>query len=122
ISEAIDAIVPVPLHPRKERKRGYNQSELLGNGISEVLEIPVYSKLLKRISYTQTQTKLNAVQRWQNVKDVFRISNKSKCDDIHLLRVDDVVTSGGTLDACARELSKLENVKVSMIALAAASH
>lgn len=122
IAEAIDAIVPVPLHPRKERKRGYNQSELLGNGISEVLEIPVYSTLLKRISYTQTQTKLNAVQRWQNVKDVFRISIKNKCTDMHLLLVDDVVTSGATLEACARELSKLENVKVSMIALAAASH
>jgi len=122
IEEAIDGIVPVPLHSRKERKRGYNQSKLLGDGISEVLEIPVYSKLLKRISYTQTQTKLNAVQRWQNVKDVFKVSNKSKCADMHLLLVDDVVTSGATLEACARELSKLENVKVSMIALAAASH
>lgn len=118
----VDGIVPVPLFSRKRKMRGYNQSELLGVGMSEELHVPVYSKILQRITQTQTQTKLNAVQRWQNVKEAFALSKREYPEVHHLMLVDDVVTSGSTLEACARTLSKLENIKISMVALAVAIH
>src|SRR5699024_2908837 len=117
-----DVIIPVPLHPQKMEKRGYNQSELLAKGLAEIWDISVETHLLTRKSQTQTQTKLNAVQRWENVKNAFSLNHK-KCPSIqHFLLIDDVITSGATMEACAVELSKLGDVKISMVALAVAKH
>lgn len=117
-----DVIVPVPLHARKKKQRGYNQSALLAKGIAERLNIPVGTNLLIRRAQTQTQTKLNAVQRWENVKTAFTLSGDIQEEHKHFLLVDDVVTSGATLEACARTLSQLKDVRISMLALAVADH
>ncbi len=116
---SIDGIVPVPLHPKKLKKRGYNQSRILGNGISEVLKKPVLPHVLKRRKFTQTQTRLSVTDRWQNVKSAFAPATEN-IPDLHLLLVDDVITSGATLEACAAVLKNMAKVKISIAALAIA--
>ncbi len=102
-----DFIVPVPIHSAKERERGFNQSDIISNGISSVLSIPVNKKLIKRKSYTQTQTLLSKEERKTNVADVFVPFNENielinkKC-----LLIDDVLTTGSTINFAAKELLK----------------
>src|SRR5690606_1828740 len=103
--EGIEAIVPVPLHFKKEYSRGYNQSGLLADGPSEACGKPAWHRLLLRTRNTDTQTKKNRIERWENVKDVFEIGS-SKAGVKHILLVDDVLTTGATLEACGRTLMK----------------
>jgi len=114
----IDLIIPVPLHPSKKRQRGFNQSDLISLGISEVSGIPMESELLVRKTVTKTQTRKTRYDRWTNVEDIFRVTDQDRIKDMHILLVDDVITTGSTLEACASELLKVENVKVSVAALA----
>jgi len=114
----IDLIIPVPLHPSKKRQRGFNQSDLISLGISEVSGIPMESGLLVRKTVTKTQTRKTRYDRWTNVEDIFRVTDQIRIRNRHLLLVDDVITTGSTLEACASELLKVENVKVSVAALA----
>jgi len=114
----IDLIIPVPLHPSKKRQRGFNQSDLISLGISEVSGIPMESELLVRKTVTKTQTRKTRYDRWINVEDIFRVTDQDRIKDMHILLVDDVITTGSTLEACASELLKVENVKVSVAALA----
>lgn len=116
----IDVIVPVPLHPLRRRKRGYNQSELIANGMQEILDKPVDNKTLIRKVYTETQTKKNAEERRKNVESVFEITNHKTFENKHILLIDDVVTTGSTLIACATEILKIPGTKVSISTLAAA--
>lgn len=117
-----DAIVPIPLHLAKQKKRGYNQSELLGKGIAEVLNIPVFTTLLKRTIQTQTQTKLTAIERWKNVEKAFMLNPNSISPKQHILLVDDVITSGATMEACAHVLEAVKGIKVSIAALSVAEY
>jgi ComF family protein len=117
----IDYLCPVPLHKQKEKKRGYNQSEWIARGLSEVLNIPVEKNILKRKIYTSTQTKKNRQQRWENVKDAFDIGEKHKLEKKHILIVDDVLTTGATLEACAQNILEIDGVKVSIFTLAFAN-
>jgi ComF family protein len=114
----IDLIIPVPLHPSKKRQRGFNQSDLISLGISEVSGIPMESELLVRKTVTKTQTRKTRYDRWINVEDIFRVTDQDRIENMHILLVDDVITTGSTLEACASELLKVENVKVSVAALA----
>ncbi len=114
----IDLIVPVPLHHSKKKKRGFNQSDLISMGISEVTGTPVDTTSLTRISVTATQTKRSRYDRWTNVEGVFRICNPESIRGQHILLVDDVITTGSTIESCAGELLKIEGVKVSVVALA----
>jgi ComF family protein len=116
--EEIDLIIPVPLHPSKKRQRGFNQSDLIAGGISESTGIPMDSGLLERITVTKTQTRKSRYDRWTNVQDIFRVTCKESLKDKHILLVDDVITTGSTIEACATELLKGENIKVSIAALA----
>lgn len=122
IRDNFDCIIPVPLHVSKKRERTYNQSESISMGISETLKIDVMNKCLKRVKYTQTQTRLNREQRRENVSGAFKI-NKHYSDRIpgkNIILVDDVVTTGATILECARIL-KDENagrIMVCSIALA----
>lgn len=118
----IDLLVPLPLFPAKERKRGYNQSQLLCEGISKVLQKPVLDKVVIRTTHTESQTKKNRVERWQNMEGKFELKDSSVISGKHVLLVDDVVTTGATLEACARELLKAENVQLSIATLCFSSH
>jgi ComF family protein len=118
----IDALIPLPLFPAKERKRGYNQSSLLCEGISIVLEKPVLDKIVIRTTHTESQTKKNRVERWQNMEGKFELKDAAGITGKHVLLVDDVVTTGATLEACARELLKAENVQISIATLCFSSH
>jgi ComF family protein len=116
-----DIICPVPLHKQREKKRGYNQSEWLARGLSEVLGIPYSNNLLIRKVFTKTQTKKNRQQRWENVKDAFSVNDISKVANKHILLLDDVITTGATLEACSQMLLEIEGTKVSVASLAYAS-
>jgi ComF family protein len=118
----IDFIVPVPLHRRRQMKRGYNQSELLAKGISEFINAPVSVKNLIRAKKSESQTKKSAEQRIKNVKDIFTLRNPQLFEGKHLLLVDDVLTTGATLESCASALvSQLKDVRISIVTLAVAS-
>ena len=92
----VDAIVPIPLHPKKRRLRGYNQSEEIAAGIAMALERPVWPDVLVRQVATSTQTKRSAFQRWENVRTVFAVPDPARIAGKHLLLVDDVITTGST--------------------------
>ena len=113
----VDIIIPVPLHPLKEKKRGYNQSEMIVIGMSETMKKEVDYTSLKRIVNTQTQTKKNLSERRENVNSVFEVSNPENFQGKHILIVDDVVTTGSTLAACAEEVLKISGTKVSLATL-----
>ena len=116
--DGIDVIVPVPLHPDKQRKRGYNQSECLARGVSEVTGIPVDVSSVVRRVYTQTQTRKSVYERWENVGGIFNVVDKEKFAGKHVLIVDDVLTTGSTSIACAEALTGVEGVRFSVMTLA----
>jgi len=117
-----DALLPVPLHPLKKRERGYNQSELICQGIEEVTGIPVRTDLLRRTKYTVSQTQLSFEERKENVGDAFEINEKRRegITGKSFILVDDVITTGSTINACARELSNAgaKEIHAGAIALA----
>jgi ComF family protein len=116
----IDGLIPLPLFPDKERKRGYNQAAVICNGMSEVMNVPVYNNILIRRKFTETQTKKHRTERWENVEDSFGIQNEGLAKGKHLLLVDDVVTTGATLEASGRKLLQIEGVKLSIATLTTA--
>jgi len=118
--DSIDVIIPVPLHPKKYIKRGYNQSEWIGKGISKVLEKPQDITTLIRVRENTTQTKKSVFERYENTEGIFQISNKESLIGKHVLLVDDVLTTGSTLEACVKALLSIEGVKVSIFTLAVA--
>ena len=106
---------------QKEFKRGYNQSAILCEGISEVMNIPLITKNVTRIVHTETQTKKSRIQRWENVEKSFSVSNPAGLKGKHILLVDDVITTGATLEACGAEILKIEDVTLSIATLAIAT-
>ena len=110
----IDVIVPVPLHPKKQVKRGYNQAESFAQGISKTTSIPVSTDEIIRAINNPTQTKRSKSERWENVKGVFEVTNTNTFQNKHVLLVDDVITTGSTLEACAIALLECSNVKISV--------
>jgi ComF family protein len=114
----IDLIIPVPLHPSKKRNRGFNQSELISTGIADATGLPVNINSLARSKVSATQTRRSRFERWTNVEGIFRVTDPDILKDRHILLVDDVITTGSTIESCANELLKVEGVKVSVVALA----
>ncbi|WP_423129510.1 ComF family protein [Gaoshiqia sp. Z1-71] len=115
-----DLICPVPLHPKKERKRGYNQSYHIALGLSKALNTPVDHTNLRRTIYTDTQTRRSRFNRWQNVEGIFDVADPGLFDGKHLVLVDDVITTGSTLEACATAILRQCQAKISILTLAIA--
>lgn len=116
----IDYIIPVPLHPSKFQIRGYNQSLAIAKGIQEVLKCELDNQTLIRFVNTDTQTRKTKFERWENVKEIFQISNTTKLIDKHILLVDDVITTGSTLEGCCHTLGSIKGIKISIAAIASA--
>ena len=114
----VDFIIPVPLHKKKIKLRGYNQSELIAQGISEIWSKPVITDALVRKVATATQTRKTRFERWENVDNVFEIKNKETVDGKHVLLIDDVITTGSTIAACADAFAEINNCRVSVGAIA----
>jgi ComF family protein len=117
----VDALIPLPLFRAKEKKRGYNQAAILCEGMAESLQVPVLNDVVIRSHHTDTQTKKGRIERWQNMESKFMLVRTESVSSKHLLLVDDVITTGATLEACGAELLKAENVKLSIAALCYAS-
>ena len=117
----IDAIVPVPLHVKKQKIRGYNQSEQIALGVQKVVGLPVFEKLLCRTRFSETQTHKNKEDRWQNVQGLFSLEENEGFEGKHILLIDDVLTTGSTAIACLKQLQKIPNVKLSFLSLAVGS-
>lgn len=120
--EGIDLIHPVPLHSRKERQRGYNQSERLAAGLSAATGIPVCSHAIQRIKYTDTQTRKKNDERWANVEETFSCTMPEALAGKHILIIDDVLTTGATIVACADALRDVPQIRISVLTLAAAGY
>lgn len=116
----VDCVIPVPLHEKKLQTRGYNQSELIARGIAEILVKPLDTKILRRVIANPTQTRKGRYERWTNVDNIFELSNTSLAMNKHILLVDDVVTTGSTLEACISAIQKASGAKVSVAVLAMA--
>lgn len=119
--DSVNCAVPVPLHPKKERKRGYNQSLAIAQGLALSLGIDVNTTSLYRKFYNETQTKRGRFERWENVGSLFAVRNEQELAGKHLLLVDDVVTTGATLEACINALQTVPDIKISVVTLAFAS-
>src|SRR5215213_4780068 len=118
----LDGLIPLPLFASKEKRRGFNQATLLCEGIGSVLNIPVWKYLVKRNSHTETQTKKGRVERWQNMEGRFELTGNKLPEGQHLLLVDDVITTGATLEACGKELLNAGNIQLSIATLCYSSH
>lgn len=117
----VELLVPLPLFIAKEKKRGYNQSALLCEGIAEIMHLPVVKNNVTREINTATQTRKHRTERWQNVAGTFCVKDPSQLENRHILLVDDVVTTGATLEACGMEILRSENALLSIATLAMAS-
>ncbi len=113
----LDCIIPVPLHPKKLQRRGYNQSECFADGLSQVLKVPVLPSALIRLKDTETQTNKSRFSRWENVKDVFEAGNKEQLLNKHVLIVDDIITTGATMEACIHAINAAGVASVSVASI-----
>lgn len=116
--EPVDCLIPVPLHPSKQRKRGYNQSERIAQGLQKASNLPLHTGYLLRETPSETQTRKSRFDRWRNVASIFTVQQPKDLEGQHLLLVDDVLTTGSTLEAAAHTLLQIPGVKLSIFALA----
>ncbi len=117
----IDLVIPIPLHKKKLKTRGFNQSEWFAKGLAEALEKPLNTTLVERVQETSTQTKKKKYQRWENVEGIFKLKDKVTLANKHILLVDDVITTGATIEAAWMALKDTEGIKISVISIAFAA-
>jgi ComF family protein len=110
----VQTIIPVPLHPKKEAGRGYNQSAIIAEGLAKVLDVPVHEKALVRTRHTESQTKMSREERVLNVKDAFLLHPKAQLAHQHILLIDDVLTTGATIEAASNVLLRVPGLKLSI--------
>lgn len=116
----VDTVLAVPLHPKKEKQRGFNQSQVLVDGLRAVWPLRSVEEELLRVIRTTTQTKRGRIDRWANVKEAFQLAHPETLRDAHVLIVDDVVTTGATIESCVRALAEVPGIRVSVLACACA--
>lgn len=114
----IDALIPLPLHPDKQRRRGYNQAAVIGRGVAEVMHVPLLTGLVVKQEATETQTHKHRAERWDNVSASFTISDQQSLVGKHLLLIDDVITTGATLEACGQAILEISNIRLSIATVA----
>lgn len=114
----LTAVVPVPLHPVKQRKRGYNQVAKFGKEMADALEIDYVDDILVKVSASQTQTIKKRLARWGSMDESFALREPERLENSHILLVDDLVTTGATLEACATKLLQIEGTKISIATMA----
>lgn len=117
---SIDALLPVPLHPRKQKKRGFNQSDMLAETMAKAARKELLTGVLKRTQFTETQTHKSRAERLENLHQAFALSDAKAAADKHILLVDDVLTTGATIEACARTLATIPGIRLSIATLAIA--
>jgi ComF family protein len=117
----IEGVIAIPLHPIKLKKRGYNQSQAFATGLCQSLQIEDLSSQLFRRKNTQTQTQKSRSERWDNVKEIFGVKNPKLLNNKHLLLVDDVITTGATIESCVKEVIEKSNCKLSIASIAHAA-
>jgi len=116
--QSVQVVIPVPMHPKKQQKRGYNQSDLIAEGIAMAMNAELQTNNLVKVLNTSSQTKKSRYKRWENVKDVFQVRDEVLLKNKHVLLVDDVITTGATIEACAHRLANIEGVTISVASLA----
>nr|HMQ45179.1 phosphoribosyltransferase family protein [Mariniflexile sp.] len=116
----IDVVIPVPLHKKKLRKRGYNQVAKFGQQLAKALDAEYNDKVLVKVTNTASQTTKQRFTRWINNDELFAIVNMGAIENKHLLLVDDLITTGATLEACITVLNKAKNIKISIATMAIA--
>jgi ComF family protein len=114
----IDYIIPVPLHKNKQHKRGFNQSEMIAIGLQDFLPAKVQIDVLFRKKDTESQTRKNRDERWENLRDVFDVKNINKLRNKNILLVDDILTTGATIESCINALNKIENIQINVLTIA----
>lgn len=119
--KSVDYIIPVPLHYKKLRLRGFNQSERFAFGLSLSMDAKIEVNNLIRKIHTSSQTKKSRFERWQNVNSIFEIKNPDKLRGKHILLVDDVITTGSTIEGCTTLLEQVEDIKISVVAIASST-
>ena len=119
---SIDALIPLPLYASRERRREYNQAEIISKGMAAVMGIPIITGNVIRNTATESQTRKRRKERWQNVEGTFSVRDGSELNGKHLLLVDDVVTTGATLEACGSEILKVAGTTLSIATLAYVTH
>lgn len=119
--DGIDLVLPVPLHPLRMRKRGFNQSAIIADGIARALELPSPSGLLVRKQETSTQTRKSRYKRWENVSRAFSTPHPALLENKRVLLVDDVITTGSTLEACGQQLLSIKGLRLWIACLAMTS-
>lgn len=110
----IDLIVPIPLHPNRERKRGYNQTKIIADGIANITSIPIATDAVARTIYTQTQTQKGRSERISNMEAKFHVVKPEKLEGKHILLIDDLITTGATLEFCGLEILKVPGTRISI--------
>lgn len=116
-SDEPDVIIPVPLHPRKEKSRGYNQTAILAGGINKATGLPVMDNSVVRTVHSESQTRRGRYERWENVEGIFKVLHPDLLQDKHVLILDDVVTTGATLEALCQELHKIPGIRISALTI-----
>ena len=116
----IGLIIPIPLHPKKLRIRGFNQAEVFAGGIAGSMHVQLNSSAIKRVVATSTQTKKSRYKRWENVSGIFEITDSAVLENKHILLVDDVITTGSTMEACLTQLNTIPGIRLSVAAIACA--
>jgi ComF family protein len=116
--DSVDIIVPLPLNPKREFTRGYNQALVICEGISSVWQKPIAKKLITRTIFTETQTHQDRIHRWQNMDGVFKVTDMQTLHNKHVLLIDDVVTTGATLEACGNALLAAGASQLSFVTVA----
>ena len=116
----VDVVIPVPLYYKKEKKRGYNQSTTFAQGLAKSMGKELDDKTLLRVKPSETQTKKNRFSRWENVNEIFVLKEADHLIKKHILLVDDVITTGATLEACALQLTRIKHITISIAAIACA--